>query len=887
MSPKLEAVYANTCLLPRVRYLREMACHIEMEQWKRRARDTNAHAQKCQEEKERRAALEEELRGRLNLINFEMLRKEDQVKELKTELATAELDRDQMRAEIETSQVAQANLQLRIDQAEEEKTKSVKKASSASKKRWKTKEQQLRATIRSLEGDMEQEKGDLEAEISALREKEILFQKQSEDASINTKNLEFNIEKLKDSHSREGEKAKSLQEQLDEHKKREDSVQRLEQHLTSISTKVEKLTEKSAQADGVSSNVMDRSATEVLDLAEANLVRLDKLLELVKSTPRAPDADAIGGILKEFQDQVVSNFAQEVKHMTTAQSDVQGKVQSIQECLRTQSALVAEHKEQQQQLLQCLSKQGGESASVWQLLRSKEEQLNNTANAVIEMRQRFEAFIKTSEDHDRGGASDADLRAAVERLRESEAKVAHLETNLRNEHTAHEARETILKERLTTLEASRGSMERETTEERAKFATVSTKNQKLEKSLADANQRVCNLTMKLRDSQTAQKDPTDVEEKTPQELERELQEQHRVMSLCHKMLEDIQEVRVREATQEAALAYKGNESTNLQEPGSSSSSHGSSQMSTADKNGWDSNDDEIEVSRTAPVAEADKDYEIVISDNSDDSDGEEDDVLVPDTQLDERAVQVKRLVMRSPIEEPDQSPEPPSVAEERQKRRSSTNPGSGPTGILRRTTSSLQPVAVDAPGSTQEISLITHAGHTRYNRPVGSGNAIASAQFLVPRRRNGTGKSKAVTAGNVRSASILSSPFLRQLQPQGVKRAQSQPPDGRQPKRTKSVYDELSSDDPLSSSYAHEPDGINADETETDSHTLRSPHFRKGKETIAATQNLKQGPARQPLAEKTHGPQQPPSSSNDRRILKTYSKTPEADDLVRAKVNIF
>ncbi|KAI8257468.1 hypothetical protein K4K53_005712 [Colletotrichum sp. SAR 10_77] len=793
-----------------------------------------------------------------------------------------------MRAELESSRIKQSELQEHIIRAEAE----IEKEAGRNRKHREEASKQTELELMALKEEQKVTIDGLKAQLEAKRDA-------YENEKRALKDLQVDFTTLKEHLSGAEAKAKGLDNQLTEIKQSNDRFQKIEAIMAKIFTGIENLAEKSDKADVVPPQIV---------------VKLDEIAGFAQRASRE-DNDGTSKALDAFQEQLTSKIGEKMVNMTKGQDIIQGKIQSLEECLKSQSSLAeAEQKRQQEQQQQQITEKSAENARLAQNLDTKDKQVTELTKAVSEMGQRLQRFEEALDSVAQGAASETELQAAQESLNTSQTRVNQLRAELQSQRAAYESEKTDLEKQLEkakddlkkTEDLLKSSAEKTASAEREFNAASDVKQRELEetvkkeqqaqqelkqkhdelfaekarlqaesaetskrekeklekaeKDLKVAEQRITNLTMKIRETQTTSiiANPNDL---TAQQLEDQL----KMVKECHRLMEDMQA-----GGKDLSRGKSGapEPSNSLRHDKQHSHASSEQQHSGASGNADTGNDNEEpelpEVPCTDPI-----NWKDILEISSSSSDG----ILEEDSQqksgdILEEDLQRKRILMKSPVEAADTELAAPSVSQERAQRHNSTSQGSQPRSIL-RPGSSYTPTAAstDTAESARERALSTHSGHTEYNRPVGSRDTIAYAKFSSFSSRK------------------LPRPQLLDFRTEhkGNKRVRTEPPQDRQIKKIKHVSDPRDRDDvftdrlenagqPTSSALERSTRAsTEALSTESQDNHSMSRHFQKG----TSAKNDHQPQSRPTLAGKTpQSSQDGPSSTGRRNITRTYSKLP-------------
>ncbi|KAI8202667.1 hypothetical protein KHU50_004700 [Colletotrichum sp. SAR 10_65] len=793
-----------------------------------------------------------------------------------------------MRAKLESSRIKQSELQEHVIRAEAE----IEKEAGRNRKQREEASKQTELELMALKEEQKVTIDGLKAQLEAKRDA-------YENEKRALKDLQVDFTTLKEHLTGAEAKAKGLDNQLTEIKQSNDRFQKIEAIMAKIFTGIENLAEKSDKADVVPPQIVKK---------------LDEIAGFAQRASRE-DNDGTSKALDAFQEQLTSKIGEKMVNMTKGQDIIQGKMQSLEECLKSQSSLAeAEQKRQQEQQQQQITEKSAENARLAQNLDTKDKQVTELTKAVSEMGQRLQRFEEALDSVAQGAASETELQAAQESLNTSETRVNQLRAELQSQRAAYESEKTDLEKQLekakddlkktedllkssaektasierefnAASDEKRRVLEKTVEKEQQAYEELKQKHdelsaektrlqeesaetskrekeklQKAEKDLKVAEQRITNLTMKIRETQTTSTtaNPNDL---TPQQLEDQL----KMVKECHRLMEDMQAggkdlSRGKSGAPEPSNSLRHDE----QHSHASSEQQHSGASGSADTGNNNEEPELPEVPCTDPI-----NWKDILEISSSSSDG----ILEEDSQqksgdILEEDLQRKRILMKSPVEAADTELAAPSVSQERAQRHNSTSQGSQPRSIL-RPGSSYTPTAAstDTAESARERALSTHSGHTEYNRPVGSRDTIAYAKFSSFSSRK------------------LPRPQLLDFRTEykGNKRVRTEPPQDRQIKKIKHVSDPRGRDDvftdrlenagqPTSSALERSTRAsTEALSTESQDNYSMSRHFQKG----TSAKNDHQPQSRPTLAGKTpQSSQDGPSSTGRRNITRTYSKLP-------------
>ncbi|KAJ0345234.1 hypothetical protein KNSL1_008623 [Colletotrichum chrysophilum] len=468
-----------------------------------------------------------------------------------------------MRAELESSRIKHSELQEHVIRAEAE----IEKEAGRNRKHREEASKQTELELMALKEEQKVTIDGLKAQLEAKRDA-------YENEKRALKDLQVDFTTLKEHLSGAEAKAKGLDNQLTEIKQSNDRFQKIEAIMAKIFTGIENLAEKSDKADVVPPQTVKK---------------LDEIAGFAQRASRE-DNDGTRKVLDAFQEQLTSKIGEKIVHMTKGQDIMQGKMQSLEECLKSQSSLAeAEQKRQQEQQQQQITEKSAENARLAQNLDTKDKQVTELTKAVSEMGQRLQRFEEALDSVAQGAASETELQAAQQSLNTSETRVNQLRAELQSQRATYESEKTDLEKQLEkakddlkkTEDLLKSSAEKTASVEREFNAASDEKQRKLEetvkkeqqahqelkqkhdelfaeqarlqaesaetskrekekfekaeKDLKVAEQRITNLTMKIRETQTTSTtaNPGDL---TPQQLEDQL----KVVRECHRLMEDMQ-----------------------------------------------------------------------------------------------------------------------------------------------------------------------------------------------------------------------------------------------------------------------------------------------------------------------------------------------------------
>ncbi|KAF6819372.1 hypothetical protein CSOJ01_01429 [Colletotrichum sojae] len=695
-------------------------------------------------------------------------------------------------------------------------------------------------------------------------------------AILEQETLKIKLEGIQEDLAREADRAKDLETQLAESKGRDDSFQRLEAQLSRISETLDKLDEKAEQT-------------------------------------------------ADERPEITNKLACEMTQAAAGRSAIEGQIEILEKTVNDHSSLIqAKLKAQQEEMLQRASDNKDENTKLVESMQSREVQVSKMIEAVTELSEKVQDFSDTQELASKGLASNDELLAAQQRLSDSEARLGTLQGELEFRLAVHEVEKREFSEKLQKAEQDlrqqnsalrkseesrisatrdlaaaykeqhrelellyRGAEEaRKVLEERFKKASSEASglerdmDSKLTKELAIAQQRIVNLTLKLRDRETP--DATEQLRQQQNEIDgiwRLVRASRAQMLDCGKVYQEVKGLMAAAFSEKIAATQQDCGSVDTQESQDSERSQRDEAPESGDQGLQAQRDPDIDPDDGGTATDA-----IVIPAS---------DEMVPDTPP-----AFKRLVIRSPIEESSQTSLPPSVAQEKLQRREMSNQASGLKSILRKRSSSDVP-ASGSGESPSDHRLAHHNSRSKFNRPVqsaprGSQETIADARSSLVGNRGGRGPSNTDLTGPGDWGSTETTRMQTHTEPRTKKRHSQSLPD-RVAKRIKPFHAEDHDGASLSPS-ADDSDGrLKNNVRQSGRDSMQNPdsqpqndrtshHFRQGASGPKVTQqgqaNTQEGElrnAKQASAEirSQIQPQRPALSK--RRISKTYGTktTPE------------
>ncbi|GJC87495.1 hypothetical protein ColLi_10333 [Colletotrichum liriopes] len=748
-----------------------------------------------QQEKGHRKTLETELdllqQKKSELVAITAQR-DDRAQELEGEVAKLQNQREQQGLETSRLENKLEETQSKLDKLQD-KSRGYKsylnKAIVEHQKLW----QQSKDISQKAIDDMrkEQQKSEEESRL-ALEEKQAaqeklnrifndrrtVIQQELDATASNTKSLKLAMDKLEGDLRAEADKTRCLEEQLSESRYQESLLLRVEENIKRISDKLDEIHVKSEQANAVPILITER---------------LDEITAYVQSTPRADFGDEIRQFLKTFQEDTMSQFRQEVKSMTTGRSAMEDRLRSLEKSIQNQTALAqTECKKQQDHLLEQVADKMKEDQGLFQALQSKDGQVMKMTNTVSELTRKLQELeASTVLVSQNATTSKAELQVLQERLLKREHQISEIQTELKLQREAHEETLRELRERLlhaeedvrqkselvkdaqcrmATAKSELAAMTQEKQRElelqlrhsessqqaiqhqlseseaevkRLKILIDSSEVLGLQKELNDANQRIINLTIKLREAQMPGTDAGVLDQLAEQ------------LAQLNNMKDEIRELKTSGKTY--TTVSKELAKMLLEQDAAKS--------------------DDILAPDSLVMPE---------SDLPDLQQGDSVDSLINFDFTSSEAAPVqssKKMVFRIPVEEPDHEVFAPSVVQEKLQRRETRSHGSNPKPILRQ-----KRTAAESSGAHREPLVARHAGHSSYNRPVqGAPRADQAAISDVRSKLVGDRKAQVsdLTVHDDWQKMIAQE---SQGSLQGIKRSSSIPPFYRRPKRSKTSF---------------------------------------------------------------------------------------------------
>ncbi|KDN61495.1 hypothetical protein CSUB01_00578 [Colletotrichum sublineola] len=628
-----------------------------------------------------------------------------------------------------------------------------------------------------------------------------IFNDKRATAASKTKSLESALGKLEGDLLAEADKTKGLEEQLSKSRERETFLLRVEDNIRQIFDKLSELHVKSVQAHAVPINVTERQ------------VRLDKITAYVQSAPWAELGDEIRQALNNFQKEIMPQFLQQMKGMATERSTIEDRLQSLEKIVQNQAVLAGtERQKQQDQLLRQISQEKKEIQDLFLTLQPRKNQMTEIFKAVSDVAHKLQE-LKTSAvpASQNGTTSEAEFRGLQELLLIRDHQVSEIQSKLKLQCENHEVTLRELRERLLQAEEdvrqkselvknsqcktlteengiatkaqekkrelelqlrhsedSRQNIQQQLSESEAEIKRLKTLRDNsevitLRKELNDANQRIVNLTLKFRETQTTAVDIGVLDQLAEQLVQ------------LNNMKEDIRQLKISGKT----YAMVGKELATM--------------LSIQDA----SIGDDILAPDSLVIPEPD----------------------LPDlqqgTSSETALVQSgKKTVFRRPVEEPYQEVPAPSVAQEKLDRRKAKGHGPHPKPILRQ-----KRMATGSLNTPKEPLVTRHAGHSLYNRPVQSA-FMAGPTAISDIRSNLLGDrevqiSHLMSHGDWQKITADESQGVQQ----GTKRSSSLPPSSQRSKRSKTSFHVNNDDSNEGSSVAGEGSIVNSQQMKSSQQT--------------------------------------------------------------------
>ncbi|KAK1988061.1 hypothetical protein LZ30DRAFT_578901 [Colletotrichum cereale] len=630
-----------------------------------------------------------------------------------------------------------------------------------------------------------------------FNDKRTALQQELNAAASNTKSLVSAMEKLGCDLLAEADKTKGLEEQLSKSKDRETFLLRVEENIGQISDKLNEMHVRSVQANIAPISIMER---------------LDEITAYVQSAPQADLGDEIRQALNDFQRGIIGR------------STIEDRLQSLEKTVQDQAVLAqTERQKQQEQLLRQISEKEKENQDNSQTLQSKNDQMSEVSNAVSELAGKLQelkaSVVLASQNRT---TSEAEIRLLQELLLNRDHQVSDIQAELKLQHEGHEVtlrelrqrllqagedarqksevvgdsqcketamedgfaaeaqeKKTELELQLRDSEDSRQNIQQRLSDSEAEIKRLKTLGDNsdvpnLRKELNDANQRIINLTLKLRETQTPA-----VEAEVLDQLAEQLAQ-------LNSIKEDIRQ-----------LKTSGKTYTTV-----------SKELVTLLGEQDAARDDDIQVPDSLVVPEPDlPDLQQGATVNPL--------TLFEFTSSETALVQSgKKTVFRRPVEEPYQEMPVPSVAQEKIHRRVPRSHGPHPKPILRP-----QRMTTGSLNVSREPLVTRHAGHSSYNRPVQG--ASMTGQTAISDVRSNLLCNRKIQISDLTSHGDWQKMTAHESQgiQQGTKRGRSLPASSQRPKRSKTSFPVDDDNNDNGSSVAGERNTVNSQQIESSQQT--------------------------------------------------------------------
>ncbi|KAK2003473.1 hypothetical protein LX36DRAFT_687510 [Colletotrichum falcatum] len=552
-------------------------------------------------------------------------------------------------------------------------------------------------------------------------DKNAVLQKELHAAASKTKSLESAMEKIKSDLLAESDKTKGLEEQLSKSRERETILLRVEDNIKQVSDTLNEVHAKSEQANVVPTNILER---------------LDKIATYVQSALWADLGNEIRQALNNFQKEIVPQFLQEVKTMTTGRSTIEDRLQSLEKTVQDQAVLAQiERQKQQEQLLQQISEDKKESHHIFLDLKSKNDQMTEIFKAVSELANKLQELKASA-----GLASqkettlEAETWVLQELLLSREHQVSEIQAELKLQREAHEVTLRELRERL--LQAEEDVRQKSELVEGSRCKTLAEDNG----FAAKAQEKKRDLELQLRHSEDSRQNIQQQLSKSEAEIKR------------LKILEDNSEVLTLRKELDDANQRIVNLTLKLRETQMPAVGAGVLDQLAEQLAHLDNMKEDIRQLKTSgkTYTTVSKELETMIY-KHDTALGDDilapDNLVVPEPDLPDlqrgdpvnpQTVQSgKKTVFRRPVEESYQEVAVPSVAQEKLHRREVKSHGPPLRPILRQ-----QRMATGPLNASGELLVTRHAGHSSYNRPV-QGAPMTGRTAISDVRSNLLGNCKA------------------------------------------------------------------------------------------------------------------------------------------------
>ncbi|TQN74565.1 hypothetical protein CSHISOI_00877 [Colletotrichum shisoi] len=536
-------------------------------------------------------------------------------------------------------------------------------------------------------------------------------------AVTSIKSLESAMERLEGDLNAESIRTKDCEDQLRESRHQEMLLMRIEESIERISDKMDKM------------NVLpEHSNTVPINVTE----RLEVIAGYVQSAPRANVEDEIRQALKAFQGETMSQFLQGVKGMMARQSTIEDKLQSLENSIQHQSTSdQTDRREQQEKPLEQHSHKREKNKGLLQLLQSKEAQLVEMTTTVAELTQELHDIRASTELASKNAmTSEAGLQILQERLSNREHQTPETQAPFQIQR---EGRETTLaepRERLRHAEEYVSQRSELVTDSHSKMATA-----KIEFA-AMAQEKQCELELQLRHS-----------EDTRRILQQQLSKSEVEIKRLKALEDGSGELKLQKELDNAQQRIT-NLTLKLRETQTPAVDAGVLDQLAGQLAQLHRMKDEIKQLKTSGKTYTMVSRELVAMLHGQDA-AESDTILAPDSVVvpemdlpelphdasndtlenhvfsssEPPPVQSgKRMVFRSPVEEPDYDAPAPSVAQEKFQRKEATSQGPQPKPILRQ-----KSVALGSSNAPRMPLVTRHAGHSAYNRPVQGASRTSEA----------------------------------------------------------------------------------------------------------------------------------------------------------------
>ncbi|CCF47242.1 hypothetical protein CH063_04094 [Colletotrichum higginsianum] len=498
------------------------------------ARLESSHLQ-CQQEQDRRQALESELgflQQQKDKLAAIAAKSSDRTQELENEVS-------RLQAQSEQDNIATIRLENELAETKsklsklQEKSRGYKdylnKAVIEQQKLW----QQSKDISQKAIDDMRKENQESEEKLRlALKKnqevqddldqkfnnKRAALHQELNAAVTSIRSLESAMERLEGDLNAESIRTRDCEDQLRESRHQEMLLMRVEESIERISDKMDRL-----NVFPEHSNTVPTSITE----------RLEVIAGYVQSAPRADVGDEIRQALKTFQGEMMSQFLQEVKGMMARQSTIEDKLQSLENSIQHQSTSDQTDRREQEKPLEQHSHKREKNKGFHQLLQSKEAQVVEMTTTVAELTRELQDIGAYTELASKNAMTseaalqilqiqredrETTLAEPRERLRHAEEYVSQRSELVKDSHskmaTAKDEFAAMAQEKQCELELQlrhsedscrilqQQLSESEAEIKRLKALEDGSGELRLQKELDNAQQRITNLTLKLRETQT-------------------------------------------------------------------------------------------------------------------------------------------------------------------------------------------------------------------------------------------------------------------------------------------------------------------------------------------------------------------------------------------------